>query len=103
MDVVVVGGGGGVDVVVVVVTAPPPLEAGLDLWAVCFLVVGVFFVVLCVVCVEVVVVFFLLATGVVDPPDPHPAISAAMAMAEIRIRFMGPPLVSSFDGLAGGG
>ena len=38
------------------------------------------------------VYFFLLATGVVDPPDPHPAISAAMAMAEIRIRFMGPPL-----------
>lgn len=102
----VVVGGGGVDVVVVVVTAPPPLEAGLDLWAVCFLVVVVFFVVLCVVCVEVVevvVVFFLLATGVVDPPDPHPAISAAMAMAEIRIRFMGPPLVSSFDGLAGQG
>jgi hypothetical protein len=47
------------------------------------------------------VVFVRLADDVVDPPDPHPAISTATAAAEIRIRFMGPPLVSSFDGLAG--
>jgi hypothetical protein len=38
-----------------------------------------------------VVVFAWFATDVVDPPDPHPAISTAMAMAEIRNRFMGPP------------
>ncbi len=97
---VVGGGGGGVDVVVVVVTAPPPLEADeLGLLGLRFLAGGFLFLVLCferVLVVDVVVVvFFLLATGVVDPPDPHPAISAAMAMAKIRIRFTGPPLGSA--------
>lgn len=97
------GGGGGVEVVVtavvaavVVVTTAPPLERVVDLWTTVlrFLMTLRF---LCVVLVLVVLVdlvvavFALLAAGVVDPPDPHPAIRTAVAVAERRIRFMGSP------------
>jgi hypothetical protein len=47
------------------------------------------FVVLLVVDVDDVVA--LLAAGVLDPPDPHPAVRTAMAIEVIRIRFIGVP------------